>query len=103
MSKRQASEPLMKWLDAQIERDGTRAQVERAGQRDPNRAKAGCFAPQAPGLTQTQLAKRLGVSQPVLARMEAGHIKNLQLKTLVRTAAALGARVRIDIEPVRAR
>ncbi len=102
MSKRRAGEPLMKWLDAQIERDGTRAQVDELVNEIRIEQKLAALRRKR-GLTQTQLAKRLGVSQPVLARMEAGHIKNLQLKTLVRTAAALGARVKIDIEPVRAR
>ncbi len=92
----------MRWLDAQIERDGTRAQVDELVNEIRIEQKLAALRRKR-GLTQTQLAKRLGVSQPVLARMEAGHIKNLQLKTLVRTAAALGARVKIDIEPVRAR
>ncbi len=102
MSKRQTSGDFMRWLDAQIERDGTRAQVDELVNEIRIEQKLAALRRKR-GLTQTQLAKRLGVSQPVLARMEAGHIKNLQLKTLVRTAAALGARVKIDIEPVRAR
>jgi DNA-binding XRE family transcriptional regulator len=102
VSKRRTSEPLMKWLDAQIERDGTRAQVDELVNEIRIEQKLAALRRKR-GLTQTQLAKRLGVSQPVLARIEAGHIKNLQLKTLVRTAAALGAKVKIDIEPVRAR
>lgn len=102
MRKRKASGDLMRWLDAQIERDGTRAQVDELVNEIRIEQKLAALRRKR-GLTQIQLAKRLGVSQPVLARMEAGHIKNLQLKTLVRTAAALGARVKIDIEPVRAR
>lgn len=53
---------------------------------------------EAQGMTQVQLAKRLGVSQPVIARIESGKAKNLELRTLVRVAAALGARVRISLE-----
>jgi len=102
MRKRKASGDLMRWLDARIERDGTRAQVDELVNEIRIEQKLAALRRKR-GLTQIQLAKRLGVSQPVLARMEAGHIKNLQLKTLVRTAAALGARVKIDIEPVRAR
>jgi len=92
----------MKWLDARIERDGTRAEVDELV--DEIRVEQKLTALRLKrGLTQAQLANRLGVSQPVLARMEAGRVKNLQLKTLVRAAAALGARVKIDIEPVRTR
>lgn len=50
------------------------------------------------GLTQGQLAQRVGVSQPVIARLEGGRIKNVELRTLTRLAAALGARVKITFE-----
>jgi hypothetical protein len=39
------------------------------------------------------------VSQPYIAKLESGRVKNLELRTLVRYAAALGGRVRITIEP----
>lgn len=42
-----------------------------------------------------------GLAQPMSARIESGKVKNLELKTLVRLTAALGARVRIDREPVK--
>src|SRR5690242_19419457 len=51
------------------------------------------------GLSQAQLAGFLGVSQPAIARLESSRSKNLGIQTLVRVAAALGARVRISIEP----
>lgn len=50
------------------------------------------------GLSQRQLAARIGVSQPVIARLEAGRARNVELKTLVRAAAALGGRVTLRIE-----
>ena len=49
------------------------------------------------GLSQRELAKRLGVSQPAIAKIESGKIKNIEIKTLVRYVAALGARLRIEI------
>jgi transcriptional regulator with XRE-family HTH domain len=49
-------------------------------------------------VSERQLARRLGVSQPAIAKIEAGRVKNLELRTLVRFAAALGARIRIAIE-----
>ena len=54
------------------------------------------------GLTQVQLAERLGTTQSVIARLEGKQTANVELKTLVRVAAALGARVRISFERVRA-
>ncbi len=49
-------------------------------------------------ISQSQLARMLGVKQPAIAKLEFGRVKNLELKTLVRYAAALGARVRIAIQ-----
>ena len=50
----------------------------------------------ARGLSQSQLAKILHVSQPRIAKIESGDVNNMELKTLVRYAAALGARVKIE-------
>ena len=51
------------------------------------------------GLTQAALAERSGVSQPMIAQIESGKLNNLTLKTLARTARALGASLRIDLVP----
>ena len=48
------------------------------------------------GLSQVQLAKTMGITQPRVARIEAG--KNLELRTIVRMAMALGARVHVELE-----
>jgi transcriptional regulator with XRE-family HTH domain len=49
------------------------------------------------GLTQAALARRSGVSQPMIAQIESGKLNNLTLKTLARTARALGASLKIDL------
>ena len=51
------------------------------------------------GLSQAALAQRSGVSQPMIAQIESGKLNNLTLKTLARTALALGARLKIDFVP----
>jgi transcriptional regulator with XRE-family HTH domain len=48
-------------------------------------------------ISQAQLAKALGVSQPAIAKLESGKAKNIELKTLVRAVSALGGTVRIQI------
>src|SRR5258708_4395898 len=53
------------------------------------------------GLTQAELARRSGVSQPMIAQIESGKLNNLTLKTLARTARVLGARLKIDLVPRR--
>src|SRR5260370_35788782 len=52
------------------------------------------------GLTQAALARRSGVSQPMIAQIESGKLKNLTLRTLARTARAFGALLRIDVMPL---
>jgi transcriptional regulator with XRE-family HTH domain len=51
------------------------------------------------GLSQTQLAKRLGVSQPFVAKMESGRVKNFNINTLAKAAEVLGYTLRVDFEP----
>jgi transcriptional regulator with XRE-family HTH domain len=51
------------------------------------------------GLTQAALARRSGVSQPMIAQIESGRLNNLTLKTLARTARALDASLKIDLVP----
>ena len=53
------------------------------------------------GLTQRQLAKLLGTSQPYVAKLESGRMRNLGVKTLVKCARALGASVSIRMDPLR--
>lgn len=49
-------------------------------------------------LSQRELARRLGVSQPVVARLELGE-HEIKMSTLLRLAHVLGLRVRVDIHP----
>lgn len=53
---------------------------------------------QALELSQADLAKKANLSQPYIARLERGAIRNIELLTLARTAVALGARIRVVIE-----
>jgi transcriptional regulator with XRE-family HTH domain len=50
------------------------------------------------GLSQTQLAKRLGVSQPFVAKMESGRVKKFNINTLAKAADALGYTLRVNFE-----
>ena len=53
------------------------------------------------GLSQRDLARRVAVSQPVIARIEAGTAQNLQLRTLLKIASALNGQADITIRPRR--
>lgn len=52
----------------------------------------------AKGLSQTQLAKKIGVKQPAVARLEAGE-KNPTWETLTRLSQTLGIEFLVDIAP----
>lgn len=50
------------------------------------------------GISQTDLARQLGMRQPAIARLEAGHHEP-SLTTLARLARGLGIDLSIDITP----
>lgn len=50
-------------------------------------------------LTQSQVATLLGTSQPYVAKLESGRVKNLGVGTLVKYAHVLGATVSVQIKP----
>ena len=50
------------------------------------------------GLTQKQLAHRMGVSQQVIARLESGEADNPTVGTLERIAKATGHRLHVQFE-----
>jgi DNA-binding Xre family transcriptional regulator len=89
----------MRWIDHQVETD---ADLKRKVQEYLNEMmieqKLAALRSQR-GMTQAQLAKRLGVSQPHIAKLEAGHAKNIELHTLCRWATALGAQLTVDVVP----
>lgn len=53
------------------------------------------------GLTQMELARKMGTTQPVVARMEGGRIQP-SLRTLQRLAQATGSKLSIRFEPCHA-
>ena len=51
------------------------------------------------GLSQAQLADRLGITQSAIAQLESAQPKNVELRTLVRVATAVGGHVDVSIRP----
>lgn len=49
------------------------------------------------GITQKQLAGLMGVSQPLIAQLESTASRNIELRTLVRAAVALGAEIKVEL------
>lgn len=59
-------------------------------------------AREAQGMSQRELATRIGTSQPALARLERG-LSNPSLRTLTRCAEALGLVLRVELTEAPAR
>ena len=51
------------------------------------------------GLTQGELAKRMGTTQPVVARLESGRTRP-STRTLERYARATGSRLQVSFKPI---
>src|SRR3990172_5465426 len=92
--------PFMDWLKDQVDRN---PQVRKMADEMLNEMRVEqdlAALREERGISQTQLAKLLGVSQPAIAKIESGKVKNLTLKTLVRYATALGGEVKVTIDRV---
>lgn len=50
------------------------------------------------GLTQAQLARKVGTTQAGISRLENPNYRNYSLKTLEKVAMALGARLKVELE-----
>ena len=89
----------MKWIDHQLDTDAAlRRKVEEHLSEMMIEQKLAVLRSRR-GMTQAELAKRLGVSQPHIAKLEAGRARNIELHTLCRWATALGAKLTIDVVP----
>jgi len=91
------------WVQAQLDRDLTLRQEVEALVDEISIEQDLIALREARGLSQRQLAKVAGVAQPMIARIESGKVSNFELKTLVRLAAALGARVEITLQTAKVR
>jgi len=94
---------VMKWIDHRVDTDADlKRNVEEYLNEMMIEQKLAALRTQR-GMTQAQLAERLGVSQPHIAKLEAGRAKNIELHTLCRWATALGAKLTVDVAPNSAR
>lgn len=87
---------VMRWVDERLARDADlRRRVERR-MAELRLEEALLALRESRGLTQAQVAKLLGISQPAVAKLEAG-ARNVKLATLCRYAEALGAQLRVEL------
>ena len=95
-----AKNEVLEWLDQEATRRGRTKEVEQLFKEMMVEEQLASLRRKR-GISQRTLAKLAGVSQPIIARIESGGIKNLTLATIARTAAALGGTVEIKIRPAK--
>lgn len=98
MAKRKKTE-VMEWMDSVMaDPETARAVEERMAEMKIEQELVALR--EKKGLSQRDLAERIGASQPYIAKLESGRVKNLGLKTLVKYAAATGTRLTVHFEPM---
>jgi len=88
---------VMSWIEGELRRDAKLRQAVEEILSEMRIEQDLVALRQRKGVSQSQLAKKLHVSQPAIAKIESGKARNLELRTLVRYAAALGGSVRIEV------
>ena len=88
---------VMSWIEGELRRDFRLRQAVEEILGEMRIEQELVALRQRKGVSQSQLAKKLHVCQPAIAKIESGKARNLQLRTLVRYAAALGGSVRIEV------
>ena len=91
----------MQWIDGQLEADPRLAREVDELVNEMKLEQELVALREKRGLSQRQLAKLLGTSQPYVAKLESGRIKNVGVRTLVKCVRALGGSVVIKIEPTK--
>ena len=89
----------MDWIDGELQADPRLARDVEALVSEMKLEQELVALREMRGLSQRDLAQLLGTSQPYVAKLESGRVKNFGVKTLVKCARALGATVSITIEP----
>jgi predicted XRE-type DNA-binding protein len=92
--------PFMQWVDGQLVGDPRLAEAVEAQVAEMRLEQAIIALRERRGLSQRQLAGLLGTSQPYVAKLESGRVRNLGIRTLTKVARALGASISVRIAPV---
>ena len=98
MAKRRGTE-LTKWMDAKLAADPELARAVEERLAEMRIEQELVSLREKEGLSQRDLALRIGASQPYVAKLESGRVRNLGLKTLIKYAAATGTRLTVSFEP----
>ncbi len=92
--------PFMQWIDGQLKADKAFARRVDALVNEMKIEQELVALREKRGISQRAAAKLIGASQPYVAKLESGRIKNLGIKTLVKYATALGGTLTLRIDAV---
>lgn len=93
MATATTKEGVMEWVEEQLARDARLREAVEARLAEFRLEQQLAQLREARGLSQRQVARLVGVSQPAIARLEAGPTRDVKLTTLLRVVTALGGRV----------
>lgn len=93
----------MKWVDRKIASDAELKRMVEENLAEMRLEQELATLREKLGITQRELATRMGVTQPAVAKLESGRAKNLELRTLCRWATALGGHLEITVRADRRR
>ena len=94
---------LMKWVDRKIASDAELRRMVEENLAEMRVEQELAALRDKLGITQRELATRMGVTQPAIAKLESGRAKNLELRTLCRWTTALGGQLEIIVRTGRPR
>ena len=85
----------MEWMQRELEADPEMARLVEEEYRRLQLAYTIQVLREDSGLTQAELAARIGTSQPAIARIESGAHTRVSVTTLLKISQALGAKLEI--------
>jgi predicted XRE-type DNA-binding protein len=88
----------MKWVDGQLDSDKDFARRVDELVSEMKIEQELLALRESRGISQRAAARLIGASQPYVAKLESGRIKNLGVKTLVKYATALGGKLTLRID-----
>ena len=88
----------MKWVDQKIARDPELKRMVEENLAEMHIEQELAALRERVGITQKELATRMGVTQPAIAKLESGRVKNLELRTLLRWTTALGGHLTVTVK-----
>jgi predicted DNA-binding protein (UPF0251 family) len=88
----------MEWLDKKIAASPTMQAEVDAALADLRLEEELVRLRESRGVSQVELATRMGVSQPSVARLESGRMRNVELRTVQRFVTALGGKLIVRVE-----